>query len=391
MKRTLPLILALLLPLSAWSASVPAPVGTGGAVSSADPLATAAGLEILRAGGNAVDAAVATALALAVVYPEAGNLGGGGFAVVRMGGDLSTLDFREIAPAKPGGTCTWTPRASRWRRPRSWVPWPRACRLPGRPPRAPAPLRPAALAQGGRPRPAPGGRRLPRQPLSPRPPRQGGEPQAPPALPETARVWFPEGEPPAIGSVLKLPDLAATLDRYARQGPKGITEGPVAAAVEKASDAHGGVLTAADLAAYKPEWRAPLTFEAFGWKLVSMPLPSWRHHPGPALGILEKLEWGKLPRFGADRDHLLAETLRRSFADRFLLADPATTQATEAQLLAADWLDRRAKEIDPRQPRLPPRSSPGREQTQRCRPAAARPPTSPSWTATATSWPSPPP
>src|ERR1043166_6331302 len=81
------------------AASRPAPIGTGGAVASADNRATEAGLEMLRGGGNAVDAAVATALALAVVYPEAGNLGGGGFAVVKMGDDLASLDFREVAPA----------------------------------------------------------------------------------------------------------------------------------------------------------------------------------------------------------------------------------------------------------------------------------------------------
>src|SRR5215211_9186350 len=98
--RTLTLLALLLLPLSAWAASTPAPLGAGGAVASGDPRATKVGVEILRAGGNAVDAAVATALALAVVYPEAGNLGGGGFAVVRMGGDLATLDFREIGPAR---------------------------------------------------------------------------------------------------------------------------------------------------------------------------------------------------------------------------------------------------------------------------------------------------
>ncbi len=126
----------------------------------------------------------------------------------------------------------------------------------------------------------------------------------------------------------------------------------MAAAVVAASEAHGGVLTAGDLTAYKPAWRTPLTFQAFGWNLAAMPLPSSGGVIlGQSLGLLERLGWGKLPRFGADRDHLLAETLRLSFADRFLLADPATTQASEAQLLAPDWLDRRAKQIDPQHAR----------------------------------------
>jgi gamma-glutamyltranspeptidase/glutathione hydrolase len=166
-------------------------------------------------------------------------------------------------------------------------------------------------------------------------------------FPESARIWLPGGEPPAIGSLLRLPDLAATLDRYAAEGPRGITTGPVAAAVEKISTAHGGVLTAADLASYRPEWRQPLLLDAFGWKLATMPLPSSGGIIlGQTAGMLERLGWAGLPRFGADRDHLLAEVFRRAFADRFLLGDPATTQATAAQLLASDWLARRAAQID---------------------------------------------
>ncbi|HEY4595336.1 MAG TPA: gamma-glutamyltransferase [Thermoanaerobaculia bacterium] len=344
------LLLTLLLPFPVRPAAVPAPVGTGGAVAAADPLAVEVGLATLRAGGNAVDAAVATALALAVVYPEAGNLGGGGFAVVRMGGDLAALDFREVGPAKARHDMYLDAQ--------------------GKPIKEASLVGPLAAGVPG----SPAGLYALHQRFGRLPWKQVVEPARRLAaegfrvsrylhdlldkketrkllgrFPESLRVWLPDGSPPAIGSVLRLPDLAATLGRYAEQGPQGITTGPVAAAVEKASQEHGGVLTAADLAAYKPEWRQPLTFDAFGWKLASMPLPSSGGVIlGQTLGMLERLGWAGLPRFGADRDHLLAEAFRRAFADRFLLGDPATTRATEAQLLAPDWIARRAAQIDPR-------------------------------------------
>jgi gamma-glutamyltranspeptidase / glutathione hydrolase len=348
MTKALPLLLVFLLPMPARSASPSAPAGTGGAVASADPLATAAGLEALRAGGNAVDAAVATALALAVVYPEAGNLGGGGFAVVRMGGELAALDFRETAPA--GARREMYLDAEGKPVENASLVGPNAAGVPG----SPAGLFELHRRYGR----LPWTRVIaPAQHLA----SQGfrvsrylhdllGKEESRKLLlrfPETARIWLPNGEPPAVGSVLRLPDLAATLDRYAAQGPAGIARGAVAEAVEKSSQAHGGVLTAADLAAYRPVWRTPLTFEAFGWKLASMPLPSSGGVIlGQTLGFLERLGWSKLPRFGADRSHLLAEVLRRSFADRFLLGDPATTRATEAQLLAPEWIARRAEQID---------------------------------------------
>ncbi|HEY0515091.1 MAG TPA: gamma-glutamyltransferase [Thermoanaerobaculia bacterium] len=344
------LLLALFLAPAVRAASVPAPAGAGGAVAAADPQAVAAGLEILRAGGNAADAAVATALALAVVYPEAGNLGGGGFAVLRMGGDFATLDFRETAPARARRDMYLDAQGQPVEN--ASLVGPLAAGVPG----SPAGLYELQRRYGRLPwtRVVAPARRLAADgfPVDRHLHNLLGQEETRKLLlrfPESARVWLPGGEPPAIGSVIRLPDLAATLGRYAERGPKAITTGAVAAAVATASAAHGGVLTAADLAAYHPEWRRPLTFEAFGWTLVSMPLPSSGGVIlGETMGMLERLGWGKLPRFGAERDHLLAEALRRAFADRFLLGDPATTRATEAQLLAPGWIARRAEQIDPR-------------------------------------------
>ncbi|MGH9380744.1 MAG: gamma-glutamyltransferase family protein, partial [Thermoanaerobaculia bacterium] len=167
-------------------------------------------------------------------------------------------------------------------------------------------------------------------------------------FPETAAVWLADGEVPATGTTLRLPNLAATLRGYAERGPEAITRGPVAAAVEQASRRHGGVLTAADLAVYRPVWREPLRFRAFGWEFASMGLPSSGGIIlGQSLAMLERLAWQERPRFGADRAHLLAEVLRRSFADRFLLGDPATTAADADDLLDRDWLARHGDSIDP--------------------------------------------
>ena len=296
---------------------------------------------------------MATALALAVVYPEAGNLGGGGFAVVRMGGDFAAFDFREIgAGPAPGTTCISTPRASRSRTPRWWVRSPPAC------PARPAGLYALQRRYGRLPwtrvvaparRLAADGFRVGRH-LHDLLDREETRKLLLPLPRERAGSGSPAAQPPAIGSLLRLPDLAATLGRYAEQGPQAITAGPVAAAVERASSARTAACSPPPTSPPTgPDWRQPLTFEAFGWKLVSMPLPSSGGVIlGQTLGMLERLGWGKLPRFGADRDHLLTEALRRAFADRFLLGDPATTRATEAQLLAPDWIARRAAQIDPR-------------------------------------------
>jgi gamma-glutamyltranspeptidase/glutathione hydrolase len=331
-------------------AAVPPPVhGHGGAVAAEHPLATEAGLDILRAGGNAADAAVATALALAVVFPEAGNLGGGGFAVVRFGERVSSLDFREEAPASATADM-YLDESGEPVRERSLV-GPLAAGVPG----SPAGLYELHRELGALPwavvvEPA---RRLAHlgfevdehlhrvlaehRSLLER-------------FPESAAVWLPGGEPPPVGSWLRLPDLADTLNAYAKHGPEAIASGRVAEAVEEASRRHGGILTAADLRAYQPRWREPVRFQAFGWEVASMSLPS---SGGIILGqvsqALERMGWADLPRFGAQRAHLLTEMLRRAYADRYLLGDPETTKAQPAELLAPKHLTAWTESFDPGQ------------------------------------------
>lgn len=340
------------------AASLPAVRGTGGAVASGHRLATEAGLEILRSGGNAADGAVATALALAVVFPEAGNLGGGGFAVVKMGSEgkpgaegevVTSLDFRETAPAAADRDMYLGEDGEPVRK-KSLV-GPLAAGTPG----SPTGLRELHRRFGQLPWPrvvAPAIRLA-----------SGGFPVDPhlhdviashrellARFPESARVWLPAGEPPPVGAVLRLPTLAATLEAYAEHGPEAITRGAVAEAVEAASRRHGGVLTAADLTGYEAHWRPPVRFEAFGWQIASMDLPSSGGILlGEIFGVLERLGWNELPRFGTQRAHLLTEAFRRSYADRTLLGDPKTTEATARELLASAWLDRQARAIDPAQ------------------------------------------
>ncbi len=323
------------------------PVFAAGAVASGEPAATRVGIEILRAGGNAADAAVGVALALAVVHPQAGNLGGGGFAVVKTGDSVAALDFRETAPRAATETMYLDRNGSPIEE--ASVVGPLAAGVPGSPDglfelhrrygRLPwhAVVSPAlALARDG---------------FTVTPRLQEAIEWYKETLarfPETARVWLQDGKPPAAGTLLRLPELAATLRLYLERGPDALTSGDVAAAVESASRAHGGVLTAADLASYRPVWREPLRFKAFGWELASMPLPSSGGIIlAQSLAILETLRYPQRPRGSAERDHLLAETWRRAYADRFVLGDPEHARAGEAQLLSDGWIARRAADIDP--------------------------------------------
>lgn len=315
-----------------------------GAVASTDGLATAAGLTILQAGGNAVDAAVATALALVVVNPQAGNLGGGGFAVVRFADQVTSLDFRETAPAAAAATMYLDAQGQPI--PQASIVGPLAAGVPGSPAgyyalqrrygrlhwaevAAPA----IALAEQG---------------LTVTPRLYATLSRSRAAIERFAGArqrWLPEGRLPVTDSVLPMPELAETLKAYAAIGPAAITAGAAAERLAQAAAAEGGILTAADLQNYRPLWRQPLQSQRFGWQLASMDLPSSGGIIlSETLAVLAELDWPADE--SAESWHLLIEAWRRAYADRFRMGDPGQSEVRASELLDAGWIKKRAREID---------------------------------------------
>lgn len=291
-------------------------------VVSEQKLATEVGKQVLASGGNAVDAAIAVHFALAVVFPTAGNLGGGGFAVIRTApGKTMTLDFRETAPAAATETMYLDAKGdptdeSLTGHKASGVPgavagmWALHGKL-GKKKWAEL-VKPAiALA------------------------RDGFEVDAylNKSLARTKRLrkfatseaqWYANGEPLAVGTVVKQPALAAVLERIASKGADGFYKGETAAAIVAEMKQGGGLITEKDLASYTPVWRDPLTFKYRGNAVTSMPPPS---SGGIALamtaGMLADVELGKLEWHGFEHVHRLAEVWRRAFAARNeLIGDP---------------------------------------------------------------------
>jgi gamma-glutamyltranspeptidase/glutathione hydrolase len=294
-----------------------------GMVVSQNDLASRVGLEALQAGGNAVDAAVATAFALAVTHPTAGNIGGGGFLVYRPArGEPDTIDFRETAPAaaSPGmflrdgkydfdlhhnshlsvgvpGTVAGLHLA--WKT-YGTLPWPRL-------------VEPAIrLARDGFPVTEGLARSLESVIDDFR------------RHPGSRAQFTKDGEPYAAGDVLRQPDLARTLERIARDGPAGFYEGETALLIEREMQAHGGLITRADLKAYQAKRRPPLRGTYRGHEIISMPPVS---SGGTALiqmlNVLEGYDVAAMGPGSADFVHVVAETMRRAFADRARwLGDP---------------------------------------------------------------------
>lgn len=327
----------------------PAILARRGAVACVSPIASQVGVEVLKKGGNAVDAAVAVAFALAVVFPEAGNIGGGGFMLIHPHEERPVaLDYRETAPARSTASMfldrfgNLTPRATIGAL---------AVGVPG----TVAGLEAAHQRYGKLPwktlvEPAV---RLARRGFVVSPYLASSFYRSQDLLlrfPEARRVFLPGGLTPRAGSLFRQPDLARTLERIAQHGAKGFYRGPTAAALAQDVQRQGGILDERDLKAYRVHWREPVRFDYRGHTIVTMPLPSGG---GISLAqILQILEGFDLKAAGwhsALHLHWLAEAARRAFADRnALLADPDfITGQPVAQLLSKSYASERRSSIAP--------------------------------------------
>jgi gamma-glutamyltranspeptidase / glutathione hydrolase len=308
--------------------------GTKAMVVSGSPIASQVGRDILQQGGNAVDAAVAVGFALAVVHPEAGNLGGGGFMIIRRtDGEARALDYRETAPAA----------ASRDMYRGAGVDASLTGHLAAGVPGAVAGLTEAHRRYG----------RLPlASVIAPaiRLANEGfvvddyrsssiGEDSARLVLfPASRATFLPNGRPPIPGTTFNQPELGATLEAIRDSGAAGFYRGRVADLIVSEMKRGGGIITHEDLAGYRPIWRDPVEVSYRGYTIYSMPpASSGGVTMGEILNIMEA--FGSLPPFGsATLIHREAEAMRRAFTDRnTYLGDPAFVQNPTTRLLSKKY------------------------------------------------------
>jgi gamma-glutamyltranspeptidase/glutathione hydrolase len=336
-----------------------------GAVASPDRYGALAAQEVLRAGGNAVDAAVATGFALAVTYPEAGNLGGGGFMTLVVDGKPYFLDYRETAP----GAASANMYLDQTGQPVSdlsiignlssgvpgtvaglWSAHHRFAKLSWQRDLAPA-IRYART-----------GFRVTRQLIGIR----AGSESA--FLRHTNFGHYFAGM--QAGRLFRQPELAATLERIASVGPKDFYQGRTAqllvAQMQRGSPT--GLISADDLGRYQAKWRDPVVGDWHGMTLITAPPPS---SGGIALLQMLRMKQDAAPLFQGVKlnspqyIHLIAEIEKRVFADRAeYLGDPDFVTVPVAQLIAPDYLAARARQIDPDKPSVTTSVKPGLEKPQ---------------------------
>ncbi len=346
MRRLLPalLVVALAVPVGATRQPVRA---RHGMVVAMESIAADVGVSVLQKGGNAIDAAVSVGFALAVTHPFAGNLGGGGYMLIRLADGRTTfIDFREQAPEKAShdmyldasGNLT---KASieGWRS--SGVPgtvrgFEIAVKKYGRRSWAENMAPAVELASKGFPVSYPLAEGL-----------KGSRSLA--GSPESKRIFQKDGAFYDVGETLVQPELAATLRRISANGPNEFYEGETAARFADEMAKHDGLITRADLKAYKAIERTPLTGTYKNYTVISAPPSS---SGGivllEMLGILQGTGYEKGGLGSASSIHYLAETMRRAYADRNeYLGDPDFVKVPMAGLLDPAYLAKLRGSIDP--------------------------------------------
>jgi gamma-glutamyltranspeptidase/glutathione hydrolase len=321
-------------------------------VTSVHELASRAGVEMLHSGGNAIDAAVATGFALAVVHPQAGNLGGGGFMLFRLAdGKTHFIDFREKAPATATENMyldaqgNVLPESNK----NSSVVGYRAVGVPGsvaglvyaekqygklsiEKVMAPA----IKLARDG-------------FSLAYEDAQDIKDDEHLAEFPESKRIFLRDGNYYQAGDLFKQPELARTLERISKN-PDEFYHGAMARELAAAIQKGGGLVTAADLAAYEVKERQPIRGSYRGYDIISAPPPS---SGGVALveilNILEGFDLAKLGNRSADDIHLEVEAFRRAFYDRAdFMGDPDFAKVPVAQLIDKKYAEAWRDSIDPK-------------------------------------------
>lgn len=323
-----------------------------GMVSSQDALATRVGVEILRKGGNAVDAAVAVGFALAVTLPRAGNVGGGGFMMVHRASPRETIaiDYRETAPAAATADMFLNPQGEPDRA---------ASTRSGKAVGVPGTVR--GLAEAHR-RYGSGkltlaeliapAEKLARDGIPVESGLADSLPRASGLLgqwPSSRAVFFEGDHVLPRGATLRQTDLADTLKSIAERGPDAFYEGPIAEKIAVAVQGAGGIMTPADLAAYRPEIRMPVRGTYRGYEIVSMPPPSSGGvHLIEILNILEGYDLAGMGAGSAGALHTLAEAMKPAYADRATwLGDPSRTKVPVAGLTDKAYAAGMREKIDP--------------------------------------------
>lgn len=326
--------------------------GKHGMVASQHELASRIGVDIMKRGGNAVDAAIAVGLALAVVYPEAGNLGGGGFMLIRMrGGETYAIDYREMAPAGATRNVFVDKDGNLIKGEGSSTVGYRASGVPG----TPAGFDLAFKKYGS-------GRIKWRDLVEPaRRLAQNGyilsnrlaellksHEDDLSKYEDSNRIFLNNGNYYEEGDLFRQPELAQTLGRMQLLGAREFYTGKTAQLIAADMKAHNGLITLDDLKNYKAKERVPLKGNYRGYEVITMPPPS--SGGIVMLQVLNMLEGYDIRGMGynsAAKYHVLTEAMRRAFADRAeFMGDPDFARVPVAALIDKKYAEKRRDSID---------------------------------------------